>query len=176
MDTHPDLVALAEGRLEGSEREMALKHLASCPACEADYQSIKEAVMQLDNIAQITQRACAGSPELYEMLDERLGTPSEARMEGEQADYLIIEDTLENLPPKLAGALAAKRPQAAAQDGLMRAIKNIAGKSGQAAQALADKIMGGAGLEAGAPAMREDSTKEDEAENPDEDQEIKDKE
>ena len=176
MDTHPDLLALAEGRLDESERDLALKHLALCPACEADYKSIKEAVMQLDNIAQITQRACGGKPELYNMLDERLGTPSEARMDEGQADYLIIGDALEKLPPKLASALASKKPQAAAQDGLMRAIRNMAGKSGQAAQALADKIMGGAGLEAGAPAMREDSTKEDEAENPDEDQESKEKE
>jgi hypothetical protein len=174
MDTHPDLVALIEGRLEQPEQKTAKQHLAVCPACKKDYQSIKEAVMQLQNIADLTKRAYPDNQAMIDALDERIGTPS-AASQG-QIEYLDVDSAVDALPPKLAKALAASRKSMAPRSRLMRAIESLTGKKGGVAQDLADKIMGGAGLQAGAPAMREDSTKEDGEEPQAEEQENQDKE
>ena len=159
MENHPDLMALAEGRLEPEENTLARRHLEACPECQQDYESIKEAVMQLQNVTETTQRACPGSRELYDMLDERIGTPSVIKRN--EPDYVLWDAKVEKLPPKLASALAGSRKPEASEDRLMRVIRAITGKSGEAAQSLAGKILGGAGLQAGAPAIREDATKED---------------
>ncbi len=159
MDTHPDLAALIEGRLEPQEQQAAEQHLTECPACQKDYQSIKEAVMQLQNIADLTKRAYPDNQGMIDALDERIGTPS-AASQG-KIEYLDMDSAVDALPPKLARALAASRKSIAPRSRLMRAIESLTGKKGGMAQELADKIMGGGGLQAGAPALREDSTKED---------------
>ena len=163
QSNHPDMLALAEGRLNSEDRMAAQAHMAECPECRREYQEIGQ---ELGIIEKITKEARAAFSQPGEL--DRLAAELLDPVPGEASFSLDRRDMTYTLPAALQQRLA---PKSGLAERLSHAAQALGGLGKEAAQALGERIASGGAAAMGAPAVRKDATDvEDEGPGPDDPQ------
>lgn len=147
---HPDLLALAEGRLSAEDRRSAQAHMADCAACRKDYQELSQSLGVIEKVAKEARSAFAQPGELEREADQVLDKPV-----GEALFSLSRDDMTYTLPPDLQKRLD---PKPGLAERLSHAAQTLGGLGKEAAQALGERILNGGAEPMGAPAVRKDAT------------------
>ena len=149
-DQHPDILALAEGRLNAEHRRAALAHMADCSQCRVDYQELSRCLGVIERVAKEARSAFDMPGELEREADGILApSPGEAHFS------LAKKDMVYTLPQALQKGLDPK-PGLAAR--LSHAAQTLGGLGKEAAHALGERIMSNETAPMGAPAVRKDAT------------------
>lgn len=156
---HPDIVALVSGALGENEAAQATEHLRGCQECAAAANRVREAVSVMERVATRFRAAHPDQERAAEVLNLLLGPaegPDEISLPANELDEL--SDELAREVAKLrSGSLLSR---------VKKSIATFTDKTGQAADELAERLM--AGGAAAAPATRNNATKVDGEEEPDE--------
>ena len=156
-NTHPDLLALAEGRLNSDERRSALNHMADCPQCRLDYQELSQCLGIIEKVARQVRAAFDQPGELEREADKLLADSA-----GESRFSLAEREMTYTLPEALQRRLD---PRPGLAERLSHAAQTLGGLGKEAAQALGERIAQGGAQPMGAPAVRKDATKVDDEES-----------
>jgi anti-sigma factor ChrR (cupin superfamily) len=152
---HPDLLAYAEGRMNGLEREAAASHIDACRACRQELSQLSLVLDQLHGVISRVKAAYGSAEELTALVDAAFD-PDKT-----QPEFIVQRsDMIHTLTPALKAKLSSKTTLA---ERLGKAVQNLTGMGKDAADQLSRRILGGGQAPLGAPAVRKDATKVEDA-------------
>ncbi len=155
-DKHPDLMALAEGRLSPEESRQAQAHLETCVACRGRAGELRQALVGIDGPVQRVMAVFSDPAHLAAETDTWMGA-----LDLEQPAELVLsqDEVVERLPSELRRKVAGLRQDSLGAR-LKRSVEKLTGLGASAAQELVERLGNGPAT-AAAPAIRKDATKVD---------------
>ena len=167
-DNHPDLLALAEGRLSRQEEDGARQHLEGCGECRRQFADLGETLAIMNGLAREVKQAMAQDPELAGEV-ERMFPNRGKGLRPYDNDELCLDQS--EMAGELPAALVEKTKslkKSSLTGRLGKSMRELAGKSASSAREWVEDALSGGTAPQGAPAIREDATEVDEDKRDDE--------